>query len=87
MLRTRKIPQRMCVGCREKRNKRELIRIVRTPEGKVLVDKTGKKSRRGAYICNDPQCLTKAIKSKSLEKALDTAIAEDIPEILQKELN
>lgn len=87
MLRTRKIPQRMCVGCRGKRNKRELIRIVRTPEGKVLVDKTGKKSGRGAYICNDPQCLTKAIKSKSLEKALETAIAEDIPELLQKELN
>ncbi|MEW6661207.1 MAG: RNase P modulator RnpM [Bacillota bacterium] len=86
MLRTKKIPQRMCVGCREKKNKRELIRIVRTPEGSVLIDKTGKKSGRGAYICNDSQCLSKAVKSKSLEKALNTTISAEIPELLQREL-
>jgi predicted RNA-binding protein YlxR (DUF448 family) len=76
----------MCVGCREKKNKRELIRVVRTPEGNVLIDKTGKKSGRGAYICNNSQCLSKAIKIKALDKALDIIINNEIPELLQREL-
>ena len=62
-MRVKKIPQRMCVGCREKRNKKELIRIVRTPELDVLVDLTGKKSGRGAYICPNQECLNAAVKS------------------------
>jgi len=86
MLRAKKIPQRMCVGCHEKRNKRELIRIVRTPEGSIIIDKTGKKSGRGAYLCNNSQCLSNAVKSKSLEKALETAINPEIPELLKREL-
>ena len=62
----KKIPQRMCLGCQERKNKRELIRIVRSPEGEISIDPTGKKSGRGAYICNDLACLNKVIKSKRL---------------------
>jgi predicted RNA-binding protein YlxR (DUF448 family) len=76
----------MCVGCREKRNKKELIRIVRTPELDVLVDLTGKKSGRGAYICPNQKCLNAAVKSKSLQKALEIEITTDIIEELQQKL-
>lgn len=78
MTRIRKVPRRMCVGCREMKNKRELVRIVKTPEGTVLVDSTGKKSGRGAYLCPCPECLDLAIKHKSLQKALQREIPEDI---------
>lgn len=78
---------RMCVGCRQRFNKNELVRIVRTPEGKVKLDKTGKLSGRGAYLCNEKEvCLTKAIKSKALERHLDVSISEKIYEVLNKEL-
>ena len=76
----------MCVGCREKKNKKELLRIVRTPEMEVLIDLTGKKSGRGAYICSDYECLKKAIKSKSLQKALEVEITADILEDIEKKL-
>lgn len=85
-MRVKKIPQRMCVGCREKKNKKELIRIVRTPELDVLVDLTGKKSGRGAYICPNQECLNAAVKSKSLQKALEIEITTDIIEELQQKL-
>ena len=65
MQKPRKIPQRMCVGCREKRDKKDLLRVVRTPEGQLVLDATGKKSGRGAYVCRDPQCLKKARKSRA----------------------
>ena len=60
MQKTRKIPQRQCVGCREMKDKKALLRIVKTPEGEILLDATGKKSGRGAYVCPDPECLKKA---------------------------
>ncbi len=78
MVRVRKIPQRMCVGCREMKSKKELIRIVRTPEGNIEVDSTGKKSGRGAYICPDPGCFKQAVKARRLQKALERDIPEEI---------
>ncbi len=82
----KKTPLRMCVGCREMKPKRELLRIVRTPEKKVEWDPTGKKSGRGAYLCSDPGCLKKARKAKSLERTLNIAIAEEIYDELEKQM-
>ncbi|HHX87931.1 MAG TPA: YlxR family protein [Firmicutes bacterium] len=78
MSKTRKLPQRICVGCQERKSKRELIRIVRTPAGEVTVDLTGKKSGRGAYICPQAACLQKAIKGKRLEKNLQISISSEV---------
>lgn len=85
-VRTRKIPQRTCIGCGEVKNKKELIRIVRTPEREVLVDLTGKKSGRGTYICPDQECLEKAFKGNKLAYKLDTEILADDKERLSEEL-
>jgi predicted RNA-binding protein YlxR (DUF448 family) len=85
-MKVKKIPQRMCVGCKEKKAKKELLRIVRTPEQDVLVDLTGKKSGRGAYICPNNECLKKAIKTKSLQKALETDITPNIITDLENQL-
>lgn len=87
VINTRKIPQRMCVGCREMKSKRELIRVVRTPEGQILLDATGKKSGRGAYVCPMNVCLEKAIKSKALQRALQTEIAPDIYQNLRGQID
>ena len=78
MTKVRKLPQRMCVGCREMKNKKELIRVVRTPADTIEVDITGKKSGRGAYICPSQDCLNLAVKGKRLQKALQHEIAEDV---------
>ena len=86
MQKPRKIPQRQCVGCREMKEKKALLRIVRTPEGEILLDSTGKKSGRGAYVCPDPACLKKARKSRALERAFETAIGQDIYEALQAQI-
>ena len=74
----KKIPMRQCLGCREQKPKRELIRVVRSPEGDISLDFRGKANGRGAYVCPDPACLKKAIKQKALERALETAIPEEI---------
>lgn len=73
-MKQKKIPQRMCVGCQTMKNKKELLRVVRTPEGDIVLDSTGKRAGRGAYICNSDQCLTKAVKERRLEKALQHAV-------------
>ena len=86
MPRVKKIPQRMCVGCQEMKPKRELIRVVRTPEESVEVDHTGKRSGRGAYICPSAECLEKAIKGKRLEKALRQQIDPGLKEGLLERL-
>lgn len=83
---TRKKPQRTCLGCRNSKDKKELVRIVRTPEGEVLVDRTGKKNGRGAYICPDPECLRLAMRSRALARALNTEIPEEIYETLTAEI-
>lgn len=83
----RKVPQRTCLGCRSVRPKKELIRIVRTPEGSVMVDLTGKRSGRGAYLCPSPECLEKARKGKTLEKALEQeVIGEEVWSSLARQL-
>ena len=82
----RKIPQRQCVGCREMKDKKALLRIVKTPEGDILLDATGKKSGRGAYVCPDPECLKKARKSRALERAFDTAIPAEVYDALERQM-
>ena len=86
MPKQRKIPQRTCIGCRTVRPKRDLIRIVRTPEGEILLDPTGKQSGRGAYICPDAACMEQALKKKQLERALEVAITPETIERLREEL-
>ena len=73
-MKPRKIPMRMCVGCREMKPKKELLRVVRTPENEVLIDPTGKKSGRGAYICPSAACLAKARKQRQLERTFECAV-------------
>ena len=82
----KKMPQRRCVGCGETKDKKELIRVVRTPDGQVCLDFTGKKSGRGAYICQNPACLKKARKSRRIEQNLDTHIPDEIYENLEEQL-
>jgi predicted RNA-binding protein YlxR (DUF448 family) len=82
-MKQKKIPQRMCVGCQEMKPKKELLRVVRTPEGEILLDSTGKKAGRGAYVCPREECLAKAVKAKRLEKALEHAISADLFAALQ----
>ena len=86
-MQAKKQPMRKCTGCNEMKEKRELVRIVRDPEGNVSVDLTGKKSGRGAYICKDKTCLMKAQKAKRLERAFECAIADEIYERLEKEIS
>ena len=82
----KKIPQRQCMGCRERKAKRELIRVVRTPEGSVNLDFGGKMNGRGAYLCPNMECLKKAIRSKSLERSLEVESPEDVYARLEKEM-
>lgn len=72
------IPLRTCMGCNEKKPKKELVRIVKNKEGQIFLDKTGKLDGRGAYICNSSECLEKIIKSKRLEKVLESKISEEV---------
>ena len=82
----KKIPQRQCMGCRERNAKRELIRVVRTPEGTVRLDFGGKMNGRGAYLCPNPECLKKAIRAKALERSLEVSIPEEVVAQLEKEM-
>ena len=82
----RKIPQRQCVGCREMKDKKSLIRVVRSPDGAVSLDFVGKKPGRGAYVCHDVECLKKARKSRALERAFDAAIPGEVYDALEQEL-
>ena len=82
----KKVPMRQCIGCREMKPKKELVRVVRTPEGEVLIDTRGKKSGRGAYICRDEACLKKAVKAKGLERAFGVAVSEDVFEALKEQM-
>ena len=86
-MKVKKIPQRRCVGCNNMKDKKELIRVVSSAEGEVSIDKIGKKPGRGAYVCPTSECITKAVKEKRLEKALDVAIGSEIYEKLLEELN
>lgn len=83
----RKIPLRRCTGCGEMKPKKEMIRVIKTPEDEVMLDKTGKKNGRGAYLCSSLECLNKAIKSKGLDRSLKIQIPEEIYSQLVSEYN
>ena len=85
-MKVKKIPMRMCNGCMDMKPKKELIRVVKTNEEEVLVDLTGKKSGRGAYVCKSIECLEKAFKAKRLNKNLQTNISDDIYNKLKEEI-
>ena len=86
MQKPRKIPQRQCVGCREMKNKKDLIRAVRSPEGTVSLDFVGKKPGRGAYVCPEIACLAKARKSRALERAFEMAIPAEVYDEMEKQM-
>ena len=82
----KKIPIRQCLGCREMKPKKELIRVVRSPEGLISLDFKGKAPGRGAYLCRSGECLKKAVKSKALERAFSAQIPQDVYDRLQREM-
>lgn len=82
----KRIPMRQCVGCGQMRGKKELIRVIRTAEDTILLDTTGKKNGRGAYLCASPECLKKAVKNRGLERSLKTAIPAEVLALLEKEM-
>lgn len=82
----KKIPERKCVGCNERKPKNELVRVLRTPEGEIGVDRTGKKSGRGAYLCRNTACFAKAVRARRLQSALECEIPDNIIGAIEKEL-
>lgn len=83
----KKIPLRQCVGCGEMKNKKEMLRVIKTPENEILLDSTGKKNGRGAYICKSKECLLRAQKSKGLERSLKHPISNEVYDNLLKEFD
>ncbi len=86
MPKVKKIPQRQCVGCREMKDKRALVRIVKSPEGVISLDNVGRKPGRGAYVCPDVECLRKARKSRALERAFETQIPPEVYDAMERQL-
>ena len=82
----KEIPQRQCIGCGEMKGKKEMIRVIKTAEGEILLDATGRKNGRGAYLCPSEECLKKAIKNKGLERSFKMAIPKEVYESLEKEM-
>lgn len=87
MAAVKKIPMRMCLGCGEMKPKKELIRAVKSPEGEISMDLTGKKSGRGAYICRNTECFRKARKARRFEKTFSCQISEQVYDAMEKELS
>lgn len=83
----KKVPLRQCVGCREMKEKKNLIRVIKTPEDEILLDTTGRKNGRGAYLCANMDCFLKAKKSRALERSLKASIVAEVYESLEKEMN
>ena len=82
----KKIPQRLCIGCGEMKNKKEMIRVLKTAEDGIVIDETGRKNGRGAYICPSMDCFRKAVTGKGLERSLKMAIPKEVYETLEKEM-
>ena len=82
----KKIPQRQCIGCGEMKGKKEMIRVIKTAEGEILLDATGRKNGRGAYLCPSEECLKKDIKNKGLERSFKMSIPKEVYESLEKEM-
>lgn len=85
-MQTKRVPLRMCTGCGEMKPKRELVRVVKSAEGEVSLDLTGRKAGRGAYVCKNPDCLKKARKTKRIERAFASAIPDEVYDRLEEEL-
>ena len=86
-MKPKKIPMRMCVGCREMKPKAQLLRVVKPQEGDAHIDRVGKAPGRGAYVCDDIECLRKARKTRALERALDCRIEDDVFDALERQIN
>ncbi len=86
-MKAKKIPSRICVGCREPKEKRSMVRVVKTAENNVCLDETGKMNGRGAYICKNTECLLRALQSKGLERSLKTNILEEVIQKLKEEMS
>ena len=86
-MKTRKIPMRQCVGCREMKEKRSLMRVVKSPEGAISFDRVGKAPGRGAYVCKSKECFERAVKQRQLERALETRIDEAVFTQLMEEID
>ena len=86
-MKTKKIPMRMCLGCGEMKPKKELVRVVKSKEGEISLDLTGKKSGRGAYICKSMECFKKARKARKFEKEFSCKIEDEIYDMMEKELS
>lgn len=85
-MQTRRVPMRMCTGCGEMKAKKELVRVVKSPEGEISLDLTGKKPGRGAYVCKDAECLKKARKARRFERAFSCQIPDDVYEHMEEEM-
>ena len=82
----KKVPLRQCIGCQEMKSKKEMIRVIKTAEDEIMLDATGRKNGRGAYLCPSMECLKKAVKGKGLERSLKMAIPKEVYETLEKEM-
>ena len=85
-MKPKKIPMRMCVGCREMKPKKELLRVVRSPEGEISFDLTGRKPGRGAYVCHSRECLLRAVKQKQLERTFASPISDEVRDALTAQI-
>ena len=86
-MKQKKIPMRRCTGCGEQKPKKELVRVVKTPDGEMLLDLTGKMSGRGAYICNNAECLKKARKSKRIDRTFEMTIPDEVYKQMEEEIS
>ena len=86
-MKNKKIPMRQCVGCKEMKSKREMMRVLKTAEGPIVIDTTGRKNGRGAYLCMTKECLVKARKNKGLERSFKMSIPDEVYEELEKEFD
>ena len=84
---TRKVPMRQCVGCQEMKSKKEMLRVIKTTENEIILDATGRKNGRGAYLCFSKECLSRARKNRGLERSLKTSIPPEVYDSLEKELD
>ncbi len=82
----KKIPMRKCIGCNEMKNKKEMLRVLRTTDGEIVLDATGRQNGRGAYLCRSSECLKMAVKSRGIERSLKMAVPREIYENLEKEM-
>lgn len=86
-MKNKKVPMRQCVGCRQSKNKKDLIRIVRTPDNNVIFDDTGRMNGRGAYICPSVECLNKARKTKAMERSLDISMPDEVYDAIERQMS